>query len=88
MVELGDAVIDVPEAEAQLALAKASAAHREAKSVYRSDQSEKNRKALKKGQQALIEARDEWRIKWRRAPAGPGDATATPEPATLPSRVT
>ena len=88
MVELGDALIDVPEAEAQLALAKASAAHREAKTAYRSDQSETNRKALKKGQKALIKARDEWRTKWRRAPAGPGDGTANPEPASSTSKVT
>ena len=72
--------MNVEEAEAQLAFAKAKAKFADAKEAYHADPTAENKPAFRKAQKALVAARNEWRINWRKSPDGPGDGVADPDP--------
>lgn len=72
--------MNVPEAEAQLALAKTEDKYREAKTAYQADA--KKKPAFIKARNALVAARDEWRNNWRTSSDGPGDASVAPAPVS------
>ena len=73
--------MNVDEAKAQLALAKASQNYRESKAAYREDESK--RAEFVEARDELVAVRDDWRNNWRTAPDEPGDATAAPDPASV-----
>lgn len=73
--------MNVNKAEAQLALANAEERYLSAKAAYRSDSDEKE--AFVEARDDLVNARNDWRLNYRTALAGSGDAVAEPEPVSV-----
>ncbi len=82
--------MDVETAEAQLEYAKTAEEYRAAKLAYQvdaaklADPAESEKKpAFVEARDALVAARDDWRINFRTAPDAPGDGTVSPDPVTM-----
>jgi hypothetical protein len=75
--------MDVKTAKAQLALAEAEEKYLAQKAAYhaipRDERTDKQKAAFHKAQQDFAKVRDNWRLNFRTAPSGPGDATVSPK---------